>query len=124
MLIAGREDIDVPAGLRESGVELLPLPAVLERVDLHLLMNALSDRSVNEVQVEAGATLSGALIAEQLVDEILIYQAPVLLGSGAQEPFGFGPLENMENRVQMAWIESVHIGSDLRLRLKPLYGET
>lgn len=122
VLIAGREDVEVPAKLRESGAELLPLPAAAERVDLQALMHALCKYSINEIQVEAGATLAGALIAKELVDEVLIYQAPMLLGSGSRQAFGFGPLEDMRDRVQMKWIESIHIGEDLRLRLKPVYG--
>ncbi|MFT5140753.1 MAG: diaminohydroxyphosphoribosylaminopyrimidine deaminase [Lysobacterales bacterium] len=122
VLIAGLQDIKAPASLVSTGVELLGLPENKGRVDLHLLMQALAERSLNEVQVEAGSTLSGALIAEELVDEVLIYQAPVLLGTGARQAFGFGPLESMENRVRLKWVESVHLGEDLRLRLKPVYG--
>lgn len=121
VLIAGREDLSIPAPLRESPAELLPLPAASGRVDLHALMTALAEREVNELQVESGATLSGALMAGQLVDEVLMYQAPLLLGSGAREPFAFGPLSDMDNRIEMQWVESVHIGTDLRLRLKPIY---
>lgn len=121
VLIAGREDVKIPASLKETPAELLALPATSERVNLHALMTGLAEREVNEIQVESGATLSGALLAEQLVDEILMYQAPLLLGSGAREPFAFGPLSDMENRIEMQWIESVHLGTDLRLRLKPMY---
>jgi diaminohydroxyphosphoribosylaminopyrimidine deaminase/5-amino-6-(5-phosphoribosylamino)uracil reductase len=121
VLIAGLQSIEVPAGLKSTGAELLGLPENNGRLDLHHLMRALADRSVNEVQVEAGATLCGALIANKLVDEVLIYQAPILLGAGAKPAFGFGPLESMENRVSLKWIESVHLGEDMRLRLTPIY---
>ncbi len=121
VLIAGNEGLEIPLALKDSGAELLALASKSGRVDLSRLMQALADRSVNEVQVEAGSTLSGALIAEKLVDEILIYQAPVLLGSGTRGSFKFGPLDDMDDAIQMNWIESTRIGNDMRLRLKPVY---
>lgn len=72
--------------LREKGVELLFVPQASEnnkpKVDLHSLMRALAARSLNEVHVEAGSKLNGSLIGEGCVDELLIYQAPRLLGQG------------------------------------------
>jgi diaminohydroxyphosphoribosylaminopyrimidine deaminase/5-amino-6-(5-phosphoribosylamino)uracil reductase len=123
VLIAGRNDIEIPAALYESNAELLPLPADSQQVNLHALMKALSDREVNEMQVEAGANLAGSLLREKLVDELLIYQAPLILGSGARSSFAIGPLESMQQRVSLQWLETVHTGPDLRLRLKPQYGE-
>jgi diaminohydroxyphosphoribosylaminopyrimidine deaminase/5-amino-6-(5-phosphoribosylamino)uracil reductase len=123
VLIAGRNDIDVPAALENSRAELLPLACDGGRVNLSELMLALAQREINELQIEAGATLTGALLINELVDEILIDQAPVLLGSGARDAFSFGPLKNMQQRINLQWIESVHSGPDLRLRLRPHYGK-
>jgi diaminohydroxyphosphoribosylaminopyrimidine deaminase/5-amino-6-(5-phosphoribosylamino)uracil reductase len=72
---------------------------------------------INEVQVEAGARLSGALLEAGLVDEILVYQAPVLLGDGGPGPFAFGPLESMEERTHLRVLETVRFDDDLRIRL-------
>lgn len=123
VLIAGRADRDVPEALRNSGAGLLPLAADEERLDLEQLVQALAGLEINELHVEAGAELTGALLQKQLLDEILIYQAPVLLGSGAREPFAFGPLRDMSGRISLQWLESVHTGTDLRLRLAPQYGD-
>ena len=54
-----------------------------------------------------------------LVDEVLIYQAPVLLGDGAPGPFRLGPLESMAERTQFKLLETVRFGDDLRIRLQP-----
>ncbi len=124
VIIAGCEDKSIPSALGDSQAELLPLPRDNGKVCLHSLMKALSERSVNEIQVEAGGTLAGSLIEEKLVDEVLIYQAPVILGNGTQKPFGLGPLSSMDDRTRLDWIETIHIGGDLRLRLKPVYGES
>jgi diaminohydroxyphosphoribosylaminopyrimidine deaminase/5-amino-6-(5-phosphoribosylamino)uracil reductase len=73
---------------------------------------------INEVQVEAGAVLCGALLEENLVDEILVYQAPVLMGDGGPGPFALGPLESMAQRTHLKVLETVHFGNDLRIHLQ------
>ena len=82
-------------------------------------MKALAKRDVNELQVEAGADLCGSLLEAGLVDEVLLYLAPVLLGDGGPGLFSFGPLESMQERTHLEVLESSRIGDDLRLRLKP-----
>jgi diaminohydroxyphosphoribosylaminopyrimidine deaminase/5-amino-6-(5-phosphoribosylamino)uracil reductase len=123
VIIAGRGDIEIPRMLRDSKAELLALTADHGRVDLKELLTSLAEFEVNELQVEGGSTLAGALLDSRLVDELLIYQAPLLLGQGARNAFAFGPLDKMDKRVSLQWIETVNIGGDLRLRLKPKYEE-
>lgn len=119
VLVAGGEDQAVPAELRDSAAELLPLPASGQGIDLGALLSELARREVNELQVEAGARLCGSLLREGLVDEVLIYQAAVLLGDGAAGPFALGPLESMAARTHLEWVETRQIGDDLRMRLRP-----
>jgi len=89
------------------------------RVSLPALLHTLADRMINEVQVEAGAMLCGALLESNLVDEILIYQAPCLLGLEAPPAFAVGPLESMAERVHLEVREIVRTGPDWRIRLHP-----
>ena len=126
VLIAGRNDVEIPGHLADSSAELLRLPTAGQsgHICLHSLMKELSIREINELQVEAGGTLAGALLEQQLVDEILLYQAPILLGTAALESFRFGPLEKMEQRVTMQCLETRHIGADIRYRLKPVYASS
>ena len=121
VLIAGLSENDIPAALAASDAELVILSSLDGRIDLRQLLQDLGRRGINEVQVEAGATFCGALLQQELVDEILIYQAPVLLGGGAISPFATPRLDNMDDRVHLEWIDTRRIGNDLRLRLKPLY---
>jgi diaminohydroxyphosphoribosylaminopyrimidine deaminase/5-amino-6-(5-phosphoribosylamino)uracil reductase len=121
-LLAGDAAVAVPPPLQESGVGLLPLPGAQGGLDLGSLLGALGERQINEVQAEAGARLAGSLLSQGLVDEVLIYQAPVLLGDGGPGPFALGPLESMAERTHLQIQDSVRCGDDLRIRLKPLPG--
>ncbi len=122
VLIAGLDQGGIPKALAQSRAECMVLPACAGRVNLELLLQELGQRGINEVQVEAGATFCGALVHQGLADEVLIYQAPVLLGGGCVSPFAMPRLDNMEDRVHLKWVDSRRIGNDLRLRLKPVYG--
>ncbi len=108
-----------PQELESPAVECLELPADEGGVDLGALLDELGRREINEVQVEAGSLLCGALLQQGLVDEVLLYIAPLLLGDGGPGPFAFGPLESMANRTHFKVLETKHVGNDLRLRLQP-----
>jgi diaminohydroxyphosphoribosylaminopyrimidine deaminase/5-amino-6-(5-phosphoribosylamino)uracil reductase len=120
LFVAGRECNASRDALSAAGARTEALPGDDGRVDLKALLQELAEREINEVQVEAGAKLCGELLSLGLVDEVLIYQAPVLLGGGAVSPFASPRLDKMSDRVQLQWIESKRIGNDLRLRMKPL----
>ena len=115
---AGGEETAVPSALANTGANCLPLPLDAGRVDLQKLMLTLADFEINELQVEAGSVLSGALLQAKLVDEILLYQVPVLLSEGGPGLFALGVLESMQERTQLDVIESRQFGEDLRLRLR------
>jgi diaminohydroxyphosphoribosylaminopyrimidine deaminase/5-amino-6-(5-phosphoribosylamino)uracil reductase len=124
VLIAGSRERAIPAALAAAGAECLPLPEVAGRVDLHALLRSLAVREINEVQVEAGADLCGALLAANLVDEIVLYQAPVLLGKGGPGLFNFGEIESMRDRTNLEVLETRQFGVDTRLRLRPSSSQT
>ena len=119
-VIAGSQEHAIPSALSASGVECLALPEVDGRIDLHALLRALAVREINEVQVEAGADLCGALLKAALVDEIVLYQAPVLLGEGGPGLFNLGVIECMRDRTHLRVMETCYFGVDMRLRLRPI----
>ena len=123
VLLVGSIDNAVPDTLQDSIAECLGLSSFDGRVDLKALLQELGRRQINEIQVEAGATLCGALLDQGLIDELLIYQAPVLLGGGARSPFAAPRLDNMDDRVHLQWIDSRRFGEDMRFRLRPVYQE-
>lgn len=104
--------------LRRLGANVHLLPAGPEgRVDLHAAMALLGRLELNEVMVEAGAKLNGALLQEGLVDEWIVYLAPCLLGDGGRGLFRLPGLERMADRHLLRLAESRQVGEDLRLRL-------
>lgn len=97
-----------------DGVSWWQLPADLSgRVSLPALMARLAEREINTVHVEAGPTLSGALVASGLVDELLIYQAPCLIGRG-RPLLDLPGMEKFDERLHLALIDQRRLGSDWR----------
>lgn len=88
-------------------------------LDLDAVLRLLAARGVNEVQVEAGATLAGAFLRARLVDELLLYIAPVLLGERARPLFDGLDIGQMAERLQLRIVETLRIGDDLRVLLQP-----
>ena len=88
-------------------------------LDLATVLQVLAARGINEVQVEAGATLAGALLRAGLVDEVLLYVAPVLLGAEARPLFDGLRIDEMAQRLRLQAVETRRFGDDLRLLLRP-----
>lgn len=88
-------------------------------LDLAAVMAELARRGINEVQVEAGATLAGSLLRAGLVDELLLYIAPVLLGEHGRPLFGGVDPLSMAERIGFRLVETRQVGPDLRLLLQP-----
>ncbi|MEO7756877.1 MAG: dihydrofolate reductase family protein, partial [Dokdonella sp.] len=88
-------------------------------LDLVDVLRLLAVRGMNEVQVEAGPTLCGALFAAGLVDELLLYVAPVLLGDSARPLLSLPTLSDMTARWKLRQVDQRQVGEDLRLLLRP-----
>lgn len=88
-------------------------------LDLVSVLALLGERGCNEVQVEAGATLAGALVAQNLIDELLLYIAPVLLGDDARPLLHLPSLAQMSDRPTWRTRDTRQVGRDLRLLLRP-----
>jgi diaminohydroxyphosphoribosylaminopyrimidine deaminase/5-amino-6-(5-phosphoribosylamino)uracil reductase len=103
----------------QEGVDAIAVPRHDGRLDLSATLAQLAQRGINEVQVEAGPTLSGALLKAGLVDELLLYIAPVVLGDRARPLFSGLDISTMADRMGFQLMESISIGPDLRLLLRP-----
>lgn len=102
------------AALEAQGARVCHRPGTDQRVDLAAMLRDLAEQEVNELHVEAGAALNGALLAAGLVDEVLLYMAPKMLGRG-RDMASFGPLSALSEALALEWISSDRIGADLRL---------
>jgi len=106
----------------DDAITAFAVPRDGERLDLHATMSQLAQRDINEVQVEAGATLCGALLRDGLIDELLLYVAPVLLGDQGRPLFSGVGVHLMAERHGLTLIDSRQVGPDLRLLLRPEKG--
>ena len=88
------------------------------QIPLKVVLAELADQEFNQVHVEAGATLCGALIEEGLVDEIILYMAPTLMGSNARGLFNLPALEKMKDKIGVSIQEVRSVGDDIRLTLR------
>jgi diaminohydroxyphosphoribosylaminopyrimidine deaminase/5-amino-6-(5-phosphoribosylamino)uracil reductase len=107
------------AALEARGAQVVLAPNPHGKVDLPAMLADLARRGVNELHVEAGHKLNGSFVRERLVDEFLVYMAPKLLGSG-RELAAFGPLERLEDALELRFVSATSVGPDLRLIARPL----
>jgi len=112
------DDAARAARLRERGAEVVVLPNAACKVDLAALLAELGRRGINEVMAEAGYRLNGSLLREGLVDELLVYQAPLLLGDKARGMFDLPELEDLAGAWRLEVLERHAVGPDLVLRAR------
>jgi diaminohydroxyphosphoribosylaminopyrimidine deaminase/5-amino-6-(5-phosphoribosylamino)uracil reductase len=110
-----------PRDDRHARCELaaMPLDAHGRHLDLDAALRLLAVRGVNEVQVEAGPTLCGALFGQNLVDELLVYVAPTLLGDSARPLLRLSGLASLAERRDWRVVDRRRFGADTRLLLRP-----
>lgn len=105
--------------LKAQGAELVYLPGAGSKVDLSAMLDDMGQRAYNEVHIEAGHKLNGSLLSAGLVDELLIYIAPVLLGAG--QPMAALPLlEKIDLAKSWTFTDHTLVGADLRVLARPL----
>ena len=119
-IYSNSHDLDRKLALERSGATVIVLPGADDsgKVDLRAMMHDLAKREVNELHVEAGATLNGALIFAGLVDEFLVYLAPKLLGGKDANGRGmadFAPLADLTHALPLDFVSVTKVGPDVRL---------
>ena len=112
-------DPDKTAALRAAGADVICLPDADGRVDLAALLDHLAERGVNEVHVEGGSRLSGVFLKSGLVDELLFYMAPTLLGSDARGWFDDLNLTSLDQKVALKFEDVRMVGPNLRILARP-----
>lgn len=115
-LLLHSTEINSPAS--DGRVDYASVAAGNDGLDLRAVLGLLAERGCNEVHVEAGPVLCGALFAAGLVDELLLYIAPLLLGDAARPLLHLPSLTDMASRWSLQTIDRRALGEDIRLRLR------
>lgn len=117
-IYAAVPDAAKQAALQARGATVIYRPgqqaATQGRVDLSAMLHDLSAREINELHVEAGQRLNGALIRAGLVDEFVLYLAPMLIGQG-RDMASFGPLSELSQAIALEFKSTAMLGPDLRI---------
>ena len=108
-----------PALAALAAVDFLPVPRGAAGLDLAAVLRGLAEREINEVQVEAGATLAGALLTAGLLDELVLYLAPHLMGDGGRGLFHLPDLTTMAGRIPLRIGDITAVGDDWRIIATP-----
>lgn len=115
------DDANKKQQLESAGAKIINGTANTEHyLQLKNILKDMAKREINEVHVEAGQTLTGALLQEGLVDELIIYMAPTLMGSDARGLFNLPLLESMQDRMHLDIKDIRAIGRDWRIIANPL----
>ena len=116
LIITVSNDSALRAALEQAGFEVVRVTATEHgKVDLTAMIGELVRRQINEVLIEAGATLNGALLSAGLIDELIIYQAPSMLGDRGRGLCHLPALDRLEQRIRLKLLDTRSVGDDLRL---------
>ncbi len=120
VICGAARDPQARSRLESSGALVVRCPAGGERVDLRSAFEYLAAEEINEVLLEAGHTLAGAALADGLVDELVIYMAPHLMGDSARGLLHLPGLERMQDRIELEISDVRSVGRDLRVTARPI----
>ncbi|HZM43553.1 MAG TPA: bifunctional diaminohydroxyphosphoribosylaminopyrimidine deaminase/5-amino-6-(5-phosphoribosylamino)uracil reductase RibD [Burkholderiales bacterium] len=115
LVAAASEHRDRIAALQEKGAEVVVLPNAAGKVELPDLFRELARRELNEIHVEAGHKLNGSLLNEGMVDELVLYLAPNVIGDAARGMFNLPELTDLSGRRQASIRDVRMIGGDIRV---------
>ena len=108
------------SALTERGARVEELPSAAGRLDLSAVLDRLGELEVNELLVEAGPTLAGELIRHALLDELLLYVAPKLLGPQGRPLVELPELAKLQDAHSFTLVDVQRLGEDMRLQLRPV----
>ncbi len=118
-IIATRtEEAYLAEPLLAQGAEVIRFSGSAHDVDLLALMEFLAEQEINEVLLETGATLGGAVLRAGLIDELVLYMAPILMGSDARGLFRLPDMKRMEDRIELDILDLRAVGRDWRITAK------
>ena len=119
VILTCSEDKMKVQALQQAGAEVYRLTANQQgRLDLETVLKFLAEQQLNDVLVEAGSVLNGALMEQGLIDECVVYMAPSILGASGRGLFAMPNVSVMADKKQLQLLDVRKVGVDLRLRYK------
>jgi diaminohydroxyphosphoribosylaminopyrimidine deaminase/5-amino-6-(5-phosphoribosylamino)uracil reductase len=119
MIATGRTADCAPWTQDRDNLSIVTVPRAESSLDLAAVVGALAERAVNEVLVEAGPRLTGAILQAGLCDEVVLYVAPKLLGHAARAAFAMDGLQRLADGLVLQFIDVRRIGPDLKIIATP-----
>ncbi|WP_370514705.1 bifunctional diaminohydroxyphosphoribosylaminopyrimidine deaminase/5-amino-6-(5-phosphoribosylamino)uracil reductase RibD [Endozoicomonas sp. OPT23] len=104
--------------IRDAGAEVLQMDSHDGKINIEQLLEHLAQREINQVLLETGATLAGAFLEQNLIDELVVFMAPVLMGSSARPLLNL-PIEQMSDKVSLTIKEVRSVGNDWKITAVP-----
>jgi diaminohydroxyphosphoribosylaminopyrimidine deaminase/5-amino-6-(5-phosphoribosylamino)uracil reductase len=119
LIFTQSEEKEKRQALQEAGAEIINLSAHGKLTWLQAILQHLAvEEEVNEVLLEAGASLCGSMLEGGMIDEIILYMAPILMGQNAKPLFNLPAINTMSDRIQFNTYDTRTIGKDLRITAK------
>ena len=106
--------------LEQAGAEVVRQEGSSDKVDLLAVLQLLAEREMNEVLIETGAVLAGSYMSQGLIDELVVYIAPHLMGADARGLMQLPEIESMQDRVELDIVDIRRVGKDIRITAKPM----
>ncbi|MES9844016.1 MAG: bifunctional diaminohydroxyphosphoribosylaminopyrimidine deaminase/5-amino-6-(5-phosphoribosylamino)uracil reductase RibD [Candidatus Sedimenticola sp. PURPLELP] len=119
LLACSCEPAEKGEALAGEGADVVQLSGSSDGIDLPQLLRYLAKRQINELLIEAGSTLAGAALWQGVVDELVVYAAPHIMGDGGRGLFHLPELELMQDRVELEITDVRMVGKDMRMTIKP-----
>ena len=112
-------DDDNRAALEDAGAIIEVVSGHNDRADLTEVLERLAELEINDVLAEAGHTLAGSLLASGLIDELVIYQSPHIMGSQTQGMFNTPAWKDISQRVRLDIVDVRRVGADTKITARP-----
>ncbi|VAW77838.1 Diaminohydroxyphosphoribosylaminopyrimidine deaminase / 5-amino-6-(5-phosphoribosylamino)uracil reductase [hydrothermal vent metagenome] len=119
LIMTVTDDVTTRTALEQAGATVCVVETQNGKPAPRAVLQALAEREMNEVLLECGPTLAGAFMAAGLIDELVIYLAPHLMGDNARGLFNLPELEAMQDRIPLQWQDVRQVGDTLRVTLRP-----
>ncbi len=120
-IFTGNSDEEKQASLKQKNVRIFYQNKDADGLlDLNKILQKLAELEINEIHTECGAGLAGALLQRKLVDEVVVFMAPCLLGDQAKGLFDLGEISIMSDRLELEIKDVRQVGNDMKLIARPL----